>query len=490
MAEPDSSDAALVDTLLEELGASRVGLLAEFVRAYARRVPAVLVAELGTSGLAAHVAHLYSFMSSREPGQLAVRAYNTNLASDGWEAAGSVVEVSVEDAPFLVDTVTTEMHVHGLQVRAVVHPVVGVDRSEDGRIEAITPARGAARRESVMHFQADRRLDDAGLERLRADLVSVLTDLRLAVRDFLPMVERVETMIEAAQQGGSRWSPAVIQESTEFLQWLTDDSFIYLGYREYRISGTGDEATIALVPGTGLGVLSDDARSRFSKPVPVSELDQSVRDRLFSGPLLTVAKTNRETAIHRRARMDYIGVKCFDESGAVVGELRMIGLFTSKAYAESARQIPLIRRKLEAIMRWEDLITGSHDYKAVVELFDSFPKDELFAAPAQELRDDDHGARGDAGGAQRARLPARRPDAADGVGGGRPAPRPRHDRAAGAARAPVRVPLPGRRRRLRPLVRDRPGPVPLHDPRGRRRDPRRLAGRHPARGGGGGTVVG
>src|SRR6185437_6501879 len=167
VAEPDSSDAALVDTLLEELGTSRVGLLAEFVRAYVRRVPAVLVAELGTSGLAAHVAHVYSFMSGREPGQLAVRAYNPDLASDGWESAGSVVEVAVEDAPFLVDTVTTEMHVHGLQV----HAVVGVERSEDGRIEAITPARGAHRRESVMHFQVDRRLDEGALEKLRADLV-------------------------------------------------------------------------------------------------------------------------------------------------------------------------------------------------------------------------------------------------------------------------------------------------------------------------------
>ena len=84
--------------------------------------------------------------------------------------------------------------------------------------------------------------------------------------------------------------------------------------------------------------------------------------------------------------MDYIGVKRVDAEGEVVGELRLIGLFTSKAYAESARQIPLVRRKLESIMQWEDLIAGSHDYKAVVALFDSFPKDELFAATASELR--------------------------------------------------------------------------------------------------------
>jgi glutamate dehydrogenase len=386
VAEPDSSDAALVDSLLEELGASRVGLLAEFVRAYVRRVPALLVGELGTRELAAQVAGVFAFMSERAPGDLAVKAYNPDLETHGWHTSGSVVEVAVEDAPFLVDTVTTEMHVHGLQVRAVVHPVLGVERGDDGRIEALTPARGAVRRESVMHFEADRRLDDDVLERLRADLVKVLGDLRLVVRDFLPMVERVETMIDAVQAAAGRRSPDDVTEATEFLQWLTDDSFIYLGYREYRIDGTGDDATISIVPESGLGILADDEGSKFREPVLVSALDPHVRARVFSGPLVLISKTNRETTIHRQARMDYVGVKRVDADGNVVGELRLLGLFTSKAYSESARQIPLVRRKLDAIMRWEDLIAGSHDYKAVVELFDSFPKDELFAAPAQELR--------------------------------------------------------------------------------------------------------
>ena len=386
VAEPDSSDAALVDTLLDELAASRVGLLAEFVRAYARRVPPVLVGELGPRELAAQVAGLFAFMNERAPGELAVRAYNPDLEPHGWHASGSVVEVAVEDSPFLVDTVSTEMHVHGLQVRAVVHPVVGVERGDDGRIEAITPARGAVRRESLMYFQADRRLDDDALARLHDDLVTVLGDLRLVVRDFLPMVERIETMIEAVKAAGGRRPADDVTEAAEFLQWLTDDSFIYLGYREYRIDGTGADATISIVPDSGLGILSDDNRSRFREPVPVHALEADARERVFGKSLVLISKTSRETTIHRQARMDYIGVKRVDAKGAVVGELRLLGLFTSKAYAESARQIPLVRRKLDAIMRWEDLIAGSHDYKEVVELFDSFPKDELFAAPAQELR--------------------------------------------------------------------------------------------------------
>ena len=172
VAEPDSSDAALVDALLDELGQSRVGLLAEFVRAYVRRVPPLLVGELGTSRAGRprrRPVRVHERARARRAG--GARVQPRSRESDGWHAAGSVVEVSVEDSPFLVDTVSTEMHVHGLQVRAVVHPVMGVERSKDGRIEAITPARGAPRRESVMYFQADRRLDAEALDQLRSSLL-------------------------------------------------------------------------------------------------------------------------------------------------------------------------------------------------------------------------------------------------------------------------------------------------------------------------------
>ena len=40
----------------------------------------------------------------------------------------------------------------------------------------------------------------------------------------------------------------------------------------------------------------------------------------------------------------------------------------------------------EQILAAEDLIPGSHDYKSAVELFGSFPKDELFQASTEELR--------------------------------------------------------------------------------------------------------
>src|SRR5919204_3029075 len=386
LAEPDESGAALVDELLSELDAGRTGPLAEFVRAYVRRAPPPLRAEYTVPELAAQVRDVFAFADAREPGALAVRAYNPDHDGDGWAASGSVVDVNVEDSPFLVDTVTAVLHNYGCQVRLVLHPVMGVERGPEGRIEAVTPARGAPRRESVMHFQVDRRLDPESLESVRGALAGSLADLHRAVRDFLPMVERVERMIEATEGARARYPQDEIHESAEFLSWLTDDNFIYLGYREYQLVDMDGDQVASIIPVTGLGISSDARRSSFAKPIPVSTLDKALRDRIFGGALVMISKTNAETTIHRHARMDYVGVKRVDDQGQVVGELRLIGLFTSKAYAESARQIPLVRRKLDAIMQWEDLIAGSHDYKAVVALFDSFPKDELFASSAQELR--------------------------------------------------------------------------------------------------------
>ena len=84
--------------------------------------------------------------------------------------------------------------------------------------------------------------------------------------------------------------------------------------------------------------------------------------------------------------MDYVGVRRVTPDGEIAGEARLLGLFTSKAYSEPASETPVLHRKLRRVLEAEDLIEGSHDYKGAVALFDTFPKDELFAAPVDDLR--------------------------------------------------------------------------------------------------------
>jgi glutamate dehydrogenase len=251
-----------------------------------------------------------------------------------------------------------------------------------GRITAVLHPREGGARESVMHFELDRRLPPAALEELADAVRSVLGDVRRAVLDFPAMADRARRMIHLAAAGASRYADDEVDETVAFLEWLLRDNFVFLGYREYRIL---DEA-IAVVPGSGLGILADEASSAFARPRRLAELPRELCERALEGDLLLVTKTNAIATVHRRDRMDYIGVRKVAPDGRIVGEARMLGHFTSKAYAEPASTTPLLHRKLRQILRTEDLIEGSHDYKTAVEVFNSFPKDELFAAPTTDLR--------------------------------------------------------------------------------------------------------
>jgi glutamate dehydrogenase len=193
-------------------------------------------------------------------------------------------------------------------------------------------------------------------------------------------------MMQLARTGSLRYSPQEVGETVDFLEWLLQLNFVLLGYREYELLGSGDDRKIGAVPASGLGILSDVSMSTFAEPTPLSELRPDVRARIEDGDLLVISKTKAYSTVHRRARMDYIGVRKVDAAGEIVGEARLIGLFTSKAYMEPAAKTPLLHHKLEQILTAEDLIPGSHDYKEVTELFESFPKDELFQASTEELR--------------------------------------------------------------------------------------------------------
>ncbi len=204
--------------------------------------------------------------------------------------------------------------------------------------------------------------------------------MRLVVRDFEPMQDRVHHMIEMARTGAVRYSPQEVGETVDFLEWLLQLNFVLLGYREYELSGhTDEDRAIRAVPGAGWASCPTSAALPSRSRPCSAKLDPDVRRRIEDGDLLVFSKTNAYSTVHRRARMDYIGVRKVNAEGEITGESRLIGLFTSKAYMEPATKTPLLHHKLEQILTAEDLIPGSHDYKEAVELFESFPSDELFS---------------------------------------------------------------------------------------------------------------
>ncbi len=355
-----------------------------FARAYMRRLDAGGGNEPAGDALKAEIASAFTAAQQRGTAPSFVRAFTPTQEGEGYEPGASVLQTNSPDLPFLVDSVSAELRARNIGIRRVVHPIIGVTRDAQGRITELHHPRDGGR-ESVMHFELDRRLAPEELAALEDGVRQVLADVAQVVADFGAMRDRVEEIATETRSAEARYGADDIEDAAAFLNWLADDHFVFLGARDYEIA----DGNWRVVQDSGLGLLRDCETSQYADGgTPLSEMSTALRTRATEGELVVVSRTNRPSPVRRRARMDYIGVRRVDEAGQIVGERRLVGLFGSKAEAQPASTIPLLSRKLQRILDAEDLFEGSHDYKAAVRLFDAMPKDEVFATPTDDLRQD------------------------------------------------------------------------------------------------------
>jgi glutamate dehydrogenase len=139
------------------------------------------------------------------------------------------------------------------------------------------------------------------------------------------------------------------------------------------------------VSGSGLGILRQDGRRPTGHSF--AKLPPEVRRRALEPNLLNITKASSRSTVHRRSYLDYIGVKGFDEQGNVVSERRFLGLYTTNVYKQWPQQIPILRRKVAEVTARAGYEADSHSGKALAEVLDSYPRDELFQISADELFD-------------------------------------------------------------------------------------------------------
>ncbi|GAA1940117.1 NAD-glutamate dehydrogenase [Streptomyces durmitorensis] len=336
----------------------------------------------------------YRLAENRPQGTANVRVHTPTVEENGWTCSHSVVEVVTDDMPFLVDSVTNELSRQGRGIHVVIHPQVVVRRDLTGKLLEVLTDPGTERphdavTESWIHVEMDRETDRADLKQISADLLRVLSDVRETVEDWEKMRDAALRIADElpSEPTADDLRDQEVDEARELLRWLADNHFTFLGFREYDLN---DDDSLAAVPGTGLGILRADPQHDGEEDHPVSpsfsRLPADARAKAREHKLLVLTKANSRATVHRPSYLDYVGVKKFDAEGNVIGERRFLGLFSSAAYTESVRRVPVIRRKVQEVLKGAGFSPNSHDGRDLLQILETYPRDELFQTPPDELR--------------------------------------------------------------------------------------------------------
>ncbi len=329
----------------------------------------------------------WNFIYHRTPDEAKIHIFNPDKEKDGWESAHTVIQISHDDIPFLVDSIRIVANRFGYQIHFIIHfGGFKVRRDTHHHIIEIIPMVKIDKNvssEAPIYIEIDRLTDEKTMEELKENISNVLSDVRLSVADWRKMVGRVEACLNDLENHPPALDQAELAESRDFLRWLINNNFTFLGARDYKLIGNGTNRALQIIPGSGLGVLRDETFSATSKVY--SELPPQARKMALSKNILIIAKTNTTSTVHREAYTDYIGVKLFNEKGELTGERRFIGLYTSTAYHSSPRQIPFLRHKVDKVLEDLGFPPDSHDGKEAVHILETLPRDDLFQATHEEL---------------------------------------------------------------------------------------------------------
>ena len=391
--------------------------------------------------LAALALSSFRFLQRCRPDRVDVEVEDPSRDAAPSTGPVTVIRTHVSERPFIVSTVREYLYARDMEVERFLHPVFMVERDEEGAVVDVGPGTEGVPLESVVHCEVRRIGSRVVMDEVRAGIENNLRDVVIVTDDFRPMVRALDDTLASLDGVARRLSDrkAEIDEVNEFLRWLRPN-FVFLGYDAWgRVDGRDGSIIEAGEGDTALGLARPERRAMGPEadsadafpiappgPQPTgpqanatqanatqatttqanatksdtadSEPLQDVSESHFRQPetlhpdaaprwpprLLTVTQSRHQSTVHRRVRMHCITIRAVDGFD-ILGERRFIGLFRSRAYAEEAEQIPILRHKLRLLIEQEGWLEGSHDQREAVKVFNSMPKEELFRASAIEI---------------------------------------------------------------------------------------------------------
>jgi len=363
--------------------------LTSFIKQYYRMVSDDDLLEQKTADLyGAALSHL-KFASQRKPGETKIRIFNPDFEQNGWQSNHTIIEIATDDMPFIVDSVRMALNRRDITIHIMIHPgLMYFCRDAEGNVVKLMNSNDdnlvECSRESVIHVEIARQEDPEVLQLLEQELHDVLDDVELMVQDWRSMCDKVNEVVVTLEKGNIPVNSDELSEAIAFIRWMVEGHFTFLGLADYKLIESNGEQKFELIRDSTLGLLKEGGRRR--EPKWLSDMYETAREELLSPEtVLNIQQLTEQSTVHRPSAPYSIGIKQFDENGKIIGERRIIGLYTSDAYHSNPQTIPVLRHKVQKVVEKSGLALADHSEKDLLNILETYPRDELFQASVDEL---------------------------------------------------------------------------------------------------------
>ncbi|MFM6972899.1 MAG: NAD-glutamate dehydrogenase, partial [Alphaproteobacteria bacterium] len=309
-----------------------------------------------------------------------IKIYNPTKANDGFESPYTIIEIVNKDMPFLVDSSVNFLDKQSIKINNIIHPVFKIKRNIDGSFVNFDKS-GVD--ESLIQLHLDKITNESEINLLKENLSKIIDTIALVVGDFESMQELVKKANSQIINAKKISNEQEVNQYQEFLNWVLSGNFILLGSKEFDIKKNNSSHELVEVANSASGVF----KSKYADFLPevVNASPQEVGDSINQPFVIEVIKSRYRSKIHRSTNAERIRVQKISNDGKVVGEFRFIGLFTSNVYYSSVFSIPLLKNKISHVIEKSEYVKGSHNYKDLISILESYPRDELFQISEDDL---------------------------------------------------------------------------------------------------------
>ncbi len=323
----------------------------------------------------------FNFFSQKPANNFKIKLYNPSVKNDGFDFDYTIIDIINDDMSFLVDSMVIQLNNQNIEIKNIIHPILTTKRSVDGNIQSFFKEEDQSN-ESIIQIHVA-KIQDEDLNQLKQSLIEILDTIKIVVEDWAGMSNLARKSSNSLRNLKVTDKEIDFLEAADFADWVVDNKFIFLGAIEFDVKNINDQLHYKEVVGSRLGIYK--STYEITKPNIFNVSPEAVAAAVQNPYLVEILKSRYKSYIHRHTNAERIRIQKFDNQGKVTGEYRFIGLFTSAAYYQNPKLIPIVRKKIDKVIVQSGYSKNSSNFKNLLSALESYPRDELFQIEQDDL---------------------------------------------------------------------------------------------------------